>query len=209
MIGGGGHAKVVVDGLRLGGREILGFVDPRQPEQAAPGLPSWLGDDDAVLRHGVDTVELANGVGSTASTVVRRNVFQRFQALGYRFPAIVHPSAILARDAMVSEGAQIMAGVVVQSGARIGVNAILNTRCAVDHDCDIGAHAHLAPGSVLSGSVTIGEGAHIGTGAAIIQGKSIGPYSVVGAGAVIVTDIPPNVLALGVPARIIRQLQPD
>lgn len=206
VIGGGGHAKVVIDMLRLRGRDIIGFVDPVSPPDLAYDFPPWLGDDDAVMTHRTAGIELANGIGSIASTKARRDIFERFQARGYRFTGITHPSAVIAHDAVMAEGVQIMAGAIVQSGVRIGANAILNTGCIADHDCWIGAHAHLAPRCVLSGNVQVEDDAHIGTAAAIIQGKRIGRGSIVGAGAVVIEDVPADTLVLGVPARIVRSL---
>jgi len=97
-----------------------------------------------------------------------------------------------------------MAGAVVQAGCRIGENVIVNTRASIDHDCDIEAHAHVAPGAVLSGCVHVGERAHIGAGATVIQGLTIGAGAIVGAGAVVVDGIPDGVTVVGVPARILR-----
>lgn len=55
-----------------------------------------------------------------------------------------------------------------------------------------------------SGKVIIGDGAHIGIGAIIMPGVTIGDGAVIGAGAVVTKDIPPYTLALGVPARVIK-----
>ena len=68
----------------------------------------------------------------------------------------------------------------------------------MDNFCNINPGAHLA------GNVTVGEGCYIGMGANIIQGISIGPWSIIGAGAVVVRDIPANVTAVGVPAKVIK-----
>ncbi len=54
--------------------------------------------------------------------------------------------------------------------------------------------------------VTINTGAWIGARALILPGVTIGAGSIVGAGAVVTKDIPPNMLAAGVPARILRAL---
>jgi maltose O-acetyltransferase len=54
--------------------------------------------------------------------------------------------------------------------------------------------------------ITIGKNAWLGGGVIVCPGVSIGENSVVGAGAVVVTDLPPNVVAVGNPARVIRTL---
>lgn len=54
--------------------------------------------------------------------------------------------------------------------------------------------------------ITIGSNVYIGTGAYVLPGVSIGNNVVIGAGAVVTKDIPDNVVAAGVPARIIRTI---
>ncbi len=99
-------------------------------------------------------VELVNGLGNRASRSDsglsgRRELFGRFAALGYRFPVISHVSAAIAFDATLGDGAQVMAGAVIQPAARIGRNVLVNTRAVVEHDCVVGDHAHVAPGASL------------------------------------------------------------
>jgi len=50
------------------------------------------------------------------------------------------------------------------------------------------------------------RGASIGTSSTILCGVTIGENAIVGAGSVVTKDIPPNVVAVGVPARVIRKL---
>lgn len=202
VIGGGGHAKVLIEALRRSGIEVLGLTDP-DPKGAArriPGVPV-LGDDGALAAHPPGTVELVNGVGSTGDTGPRRAVFERWRERGYGFATVVHPSAVVAPDAALAEGAQVMAGAVIQPGVSVGADAIVNTGAVVDHDCAIGEHAHIAPGAVLSGGVTVGAGAHVGTGAAVVQGVEIGAGAVVAAGAAVVGPVAPGATVAGVPAR--------
>ena len=54
--------------------------------------------------------------------------------------------------------------------------------------------------------VHIGKGVWIGAGAVILPGVTIGDNTVIGAGAVVTKDIPANVVALGVPARVVREI---
>ena len=57
----------------------------------------------------------------------------------------------------------------------------------------------------MSGHVILGEGVKIGTSAVILPGVRVGAWSIVGAGAVVTRDIPDNVTAVGVPAKVIRR----
>lgn len=57
--------------------------------------------------------------------------------------------------------------------------------------------------------ITIGDNVWLGGGAIVLPGVTIGENTVVGAGAVVVRDLPPDVVAVGNPARIVRRLRPD
>jgi maltose O-acetyltransferase len=63
-----------------------------------------------------------------------------------------------------------------------------------------------ATGRELSAPVTIGDNVWVGAGAIIGPGLTIGPGTTIGAGSVVTRDLPANVVAVGVPCRVIRQL---
>ena len=96
-----------------------------------------------------------------------------------------------------------MAGSVIQTDARIGSHAIINTSASIDHDCVVGSYAHIAPGAVLTGIITVENGSFIGAGTVVIPGKRIGEWATVGAGATVVRDIPKYCTAVGTPAKVI------
>ncbi|GAB3432624.1 sugar O-acetyltransferase [Actinophytocola sediminis] len=54
--------------------------------------------------------------------------------------------------------------------------------------------------------ITIGDNVWLGGGVIVCPGVTIGENTVVGAGSVVPKDLPPNVVAVGNPARIIKQL---
>lgn len=54
--------------------------------------------------------------------------------------------------------------------------------------------------------ITIGDNVWLGGGAVVLPGVTIGENTVVGAGAVVTRDLPPNVVAVGNPARVVRRL---
>lgn len=74
----------------------------------------------------------------------------------------------------------------------------------MSHDTKLGDYSTLNPGVNLAGNVSIGEGCYLGIGCSVIQSITIGPWTTVGAGAAVTRDLPANVTAVGVPARVIK-----
>lgn len=190
VIGAGGHAKVVIDTLEQCGMNVLGAVDTDVARHGTfiIGVPV-LGGDKIIATHKPEKILLANGIGSTSDMTLRKQIFERFKKQNYSFTTLIHPSAIIADDVVFGEGSQVMAGVVLQPGIRIGVNCIINTRASVDHDCQLGDHVHIAPGAVLSGGITIENSVHVGTGASIIQNVHIKSDHLIKAGHVVTSDV--------------------
>ncbi|MFN6980436.1 MAG: NeuD/PglB/VioB family sugar acetyltransferase [Brevundimonas sp.] len=192
LIGGGGHARVVLDTLLGMGRLCRGVI-----AQASPDLLDieYLGGDEAALRHFPNGAQAAMGVGGTprqgaSGTALRRRIYEQYREAGFTFPALVGRGVILAPDVEIEDGGQIIAGAIIQPNVRIGQNVLVNTGACVDHDTVIQAHAMVGPRAVLCGGVIVEEGAYIGAGAVVLQGIRIGADSVVAAGAVATADLP-------------------
>nr|WP_231117096.1 NeuD/PglB/VioB family sugar acetyltransferase [Pseudodesulfovibrio alkaliphilus] len=198
IVGNGGHALVVADILACAeGMAPLGHVekDAGSGSVAQSGLPLHGGIASlGTVPH--DAVVVAIGDNRT-----RMAVADSLADEGEVLASAIHPSAVIARDAVIGAGCVVCAGVVVNPGCSIGRNVILNTGCTVDHHCRIGDHAHIAPGVNLAGGVSVGRGAFVGIGACAIPGVTIGEWAVVGAGAAVVRDVPSGRSVVGVPAR--------
>jgi len=202
LVGCGGHATVLIETLRTSGAHVLAAVDNDLSKTGTTiaGV-RIIGSDDVVFQHEPGGVLLVNGVGSVGRPVARKAVFDRFRKAGYNFATVVHPSAVIAADVELAEGAQVMAGVVIQPRSSVGMDTIVNTRAGIDHDGCIGAHVHIAPGATLCGNVTVGDECHIGAGATLIHGVQVAPHCVVGAGAVVLRPIASAGTYCGVPAK--------
>ena len=205
IIGAGGHARVVYDCLRLSladgkGGKVLGFTDDNSGlwGRELMGLPI-LGPIDRI--SDLDANAVVIGIGDNAA---RKRLYKWATGRGYTLVNVIHPAAVIATDVSVGRGVAIFANVVVNSGSSIGNDAVLNTACTVDHDCRIGDHAHVAPGAHLAGGVEVGEGVVLGVGASVVPYRKIGNWSVVGAGTVVLEDIPDQVQAFSVPAKVTK-----
>ena len=81
----------------------------------------------------------------------------------------------------------------------------MSTNSSVDHDCKLADGVHVCPGANLAGGVTVGVKSWIGIGSSVKELVTIGSRSTIGAGAAVVSDIPDDVVAVGVPARIVKK----
>lgn len=202
IIGGGGHAKVLIESLKSQKIEIYGILEknPSLIGKKISGI-SVFEEKEMLLTHPPSQTVLVNGIGSTATTNQREEVFTTYKRLRYDFLSIIHSTAYIASDVHIGEGLQAMAGSIIQCGSTIGDNVIINTHSSIDHDCEIGHYTHVAPGVTVSGNVKIGIYCHIGTGASIIQGIQIGKCALIAAGSVVIRDIRENQKVCGVPAK--------
>jgi sugar O-acyltransferase (sialic acid O-acetyltransferase NeuD family) len=202
VIGGGEHARVVIEAIRAGStaQELLGFVDPESCEETTRRLDvPRLGGEEVLLHHRGALGILGFAALETRSS--REDAVQRLTPLLSGWAVVVHASAWVSPTATVGEGTVIMAGAVVQTGALIGAHCVVNTGAIVEHDAVLGEHAQLAPGATLGGAVRIGPQAYIGLGAAVRDHISVGAGATVGMGAVVIRDVAAGARVMGVPAR--------
>lgn len=108
----------------------------------------------------------------------------------------------MSRFVRIGCGSVVSAGAVVSTNVTIGKHVILE----LAHDSVLGDFASLMVGANIAGEVMVETGCYIGAGATVINRVSVGEWSIIGPGAAIVKDIPPRVVAVGVPARPIRTL---
>ena len=93
---------------------------------------------------------------------------------------------------------QDQGGIVIGDGTFIGHNTVLAT---LDHDIDPDKRHLLHPAPIH-----IGNKVWIGAGVVITKGVTIGDNSIIAAGAVVKHNIPANVIAAGVPAKVIKEI---
>ena len=205
VIGGGGHAKVVVSVLRKLGRYcILGYTDiqDRGSLLEAP----YLGADRELeaLASRRQKLNAVLAVGQVGLGEKRCELWTKLRSQNLFFPAIVSSGAIVNEEVSCGNGIVVMDGVVINSGAKVGCGAIVNTNSTIEHDVVLEDWVHVAPGVTISGGVTVGRFSMIGAGTTVIEGIKIASGCMVGAGATIVRDLTEPGVYVGTPARRIR-----
>ncbi len=204
IVGGGGHAKVVIDALRaLGYSDAQLFIVDDDPARQGRTLLS------IVVRAPSAELRLAGGwfhvaIGDCAA---RARTAQSFRAAGLRALSVVHPAARIAGSARLAGGSFVAAGAIVGPDAALEDDCIVNHNAVVDHDCRIGLSCHVAPGATLGGGVSLGARVLVGAGASVLPGLSLGDDCVLGAGGVLLDDLPQRCTAVGVPALPLSRTQ--
>lgn len=201
IVGAGGQGLIVADMLlQSSSARPAGFVseDAASRPRTILGIPV-LGTPDLLSRTAHDAIVVAVGDNRT-----RRLVTERLVGLGEKVITVRHPFTNIAAGVTIGEGTMISAGVVITPGATIGRGVLLNTTCSVDHESSVGDFAHISIHAGIGAGCVIGEETLIGPGAIVTTGRRVGARSVIGAGAVVLRDIGDDVVAYGVPAKVVR-----
>lgn len=202
--GAAGHAKVVADILRRNAYRVCGFLDETTPDRRGECFCGALVLGDANQLQKIYESGVRKAIVAFGDNMRRLAAGELMERRGFELTTAIHPSAVIALDALIGRGSVIAAGAVVGPEAMIGRCAIINSAATVDHDCTIADGVHIGPGAHIAGHVQVGYCAWIGIGATVIDRKRIGAWSIVGAGAVVIEDVPDRVLIAGVPARVVK-----
>lgn len=203
IIAASGHGKVVLDILQQNENiEIAGFIDDDSNlhGKSVNGVPVI--GDFSIISNIIDNIDC--GIVAIGDNHIRAELFKKLQDIGLQTITVIHPSAIIAKTAIIGNGSVVAANAVINPSAEIGENCIINTGATIDHDNFIADHVHISPGAHLAGNVSVGAYSPVGIGASIINGIAIGKNATVGAGAVVTKNVPDNAVVAGIPAKIIK-----
>lgn len=106
----------------------------------------------------------------------------------------------IGKDVFVNSGCcfQDQGGVTLGDGCLVGHNVVFAT---LDHD-----KCPSRRGDMTAAPIVVGKDVWIGAHATILKGVTIGDGAIVAAGAVVTRDVPPNTIAAGVPARVVKTI---
>ncbi len=194
IYGGGGHGKSLLDLARsLGTYRVVGFLDDGVPAgEEILGVPVLGGGDLLPELYAKGVRQAINAVGGIGNVAVRVKVFQRIADAGFICPAVVHPTAFIESNAVLSPGVQVFPLAYVGSDVQVGYGSIVNTGAIVSHDCTLGDFVNISPGAILAGEVKVGDGALVGMGVTVNLQAQVGAGARVGNGATVKSDVPPN-----------------
>jgi sugar O-acyltransferase (sialic acid O-acetyltransferase NeuD family) len=199
IIGYSGHGFVVCGILAAAGKRVTGYCDSEEKKYNPFALHYWGTEDSTTAVTAFTQHDFFIAIGNNA---IRAKVYQSLAQQNHLSVNAVHPSAVIDPTVTIAaHGVMVSANVVINPLATIGLGAICNTGCIIEHECVVGEFSHIGPGAVLCGNVKVGNQSFVGANAVIRQGITIGNNVMIGAGAVVVKDVPDNTTVTGVPAQ--------
>jgi sugar O-acyltransferase (sialic acid O-acetyltransferase NeuD family) len=210
IIGAKGFAKEVLEVLhQMNQIENVAFYDDINDD-----LPVKLYSKFLILRSEKEAKEhfeiidnqFTIGIGNP---VLRKKIYDKFTQLGGKFTSTISPKCHIGNfGVQIQSGCNLMTGTVITNDIFIGKGSLINLNCTIGHDCILGDFVETCPGVHVSGNCNIGNFTFIGTNATILPKVSIGSNVIVGAGSVVTKDVPDNVMVVGIPAKIVKELTP-
>jgi sugar O-acyltransferase (sialic acid O-acetyltransferase NeuD family) len=183
LIGAGGHAQSCIDVIEHQNcYDVAGLVGSSEE------LNSW------VLGYQIFATDLELRslsqqypwalvtVGQIKTPQIRMRLYKDLVDLGFKLPTIVSPTAYVSPRASLGPGTIVMHGAVINAGAHIGRNCIINSCALIEHGVNIGDHTHISTGAILNGDSLIGSGSYVGSAAVIREGIKVGDGCLIGMG---------------------------
>ncbi|HXH41996.1 MAG TPA: gamma carbonic anhydrase family protein [Thermoanaerobaculia bacterium] len=148
--------------------------------------------------------------------MILRPYDDRAPSLGQR--VFVAENATIVGDVVLGDDCSIWYGAVLRGDVhsiRIGARTNIQDNCVLHvtngtHPIEIAEEVTIGHGVIAHGC-SIGRGALIGMGSRVLDGARVGELALIGAGALVGEgmEIPPRTLAVGVPAKVKRELRID
>jgi len=198
-----GQARLIGEVVKIRGSDVVAVFEENErfptPYPDLPLFRKWDQFDEWLKSQ--DIADLGFSLGLNMNGKGRLELHEKLVQLGLQPVTLVHPSAVIATDAEIGEGSQIMASVVIGPNTTIGKQCIVNSRVGIDHDNVIEDGAEISPGATLCGMIKVGKCAWIAAGATVLPMVQIGQNARVGAGAVVNKNVDENTTVVGIPAK--------
>lgn len=182
-MGAGGHARACLDVIECEGRHsIFGLIGMTSEIGNCILNSQVIGDDTDLPKLQLNCAKALVAIGQIKNWPLRQNIFQNLIDLGFQLPTVISRYAYVSPYAQIGKGTIVMHGAVVNAGAQIGDNCIINNQSLIEHDAVIGKHCHISTGAIVNGGTRVGEGSFVGSRSVLKENIQIGKHSLIGMG---------------------------
>lgn len=126
----------------------------------------------------------------------------------------IEPGAVIREKVKIGDEAVILMNSTINIGATIGKKTMIDMGVVIGAKAIIGDNCHIGANAVIAGvlepesskPVVIKDNVFIGANSVVLEGICIGKNSVIGAMTLVNKDIPPNSVVMGVPCKIVKEI---
>jgi acetyltransferase-like isoleucine patch superfamily enzyme len=178
---------------RAAGTAVTNAVADQRQRDAFPGVVFGAG----VILRGAERMTIGDG------TFIDTRAYVVAGAIGGRAGSVrIGRACEIGPYSVVWGAGGIDIGNNVHLGAHVHITSQQGRPISPSDDSLAPGDDSLAPLTIDCAPVHVGDHVLIYSGAIIVPGITIGPHSIIAAGAVVTRDVPPNSIAMGVPARV-------
>lgn len=144
IIGAGGHGRVVAEIAEDCGYENIAFLDDNN-EIA-------IGKIADIEKYAGRYQYACVGIGNNK---LRSELISRMEKIGYKLPALIHPTAYVSKSAIIGESTVVEPSAIINANAVVGKGCIISLGAIVDHDAIIENYVHVNAGAIVGAGVGI------------------------------------------------------
>jgi sugar O-acyltransferase (sialic acid O-acetyltransferase NeuD family) len=187
--------------------DIVGNVPPEENDSLAHAYAVEGVEANEVFhldwRRDTETPLLMGSIGRSRESIFRF-FLDKYECGASDYENTVDPRANTPFEAEFGRGIHVSPGATIAPHAKLADFVVINRNASVGHHTILEEFATLNPGANVAGVCRIGRGTTIGAGATVVDQIIIGQNTIIGAGSVVTGDIPADVVAYGVPAKVVR-----
>ena len=199
------------------GREVAWLIEEINKNKKKFTIIGFLDDNLALKDKGINGLEILGGIEfvekkhSLALTLAIGNPLHRFRIqkklskYNITYPNLIHPSVSQGINNSIGIGNIFCSGCIMTVNTIIGNFCHFNLKTTIGHDCNLGDFTTSACSVDFAGYSKTGIGVYCGNQSTLLPSIFVDNFSVIGAGAVVNKNISEGSVAVGVPAKIIKQ----
>lgn len=198
---GGLGREILIHSQQINHRETcwdsIIFIDDYAKSDHVLGIKA-ISFEEVKKLYNNQSIEIAIAVGEPGT---RHFLREKVTDAGYSLPVLVHPDVFIPDSTVLGMGTIVRINCFVSCNVTTGENVLIQPNASVGHDNVIGNDSVISTNVCVAGGCHIGSETFIGIQVPVKEYTKIGNQSIISMGSVVVRDIPDQVIAVGNPAR--------
>ena len=153
---------------------------------------------DLLQEYSLNEYEVCIAIGEPS---IREKLFGKVKEEGVKIASVIHPEVTIPDSTIIGEGVIICKFVSVTCDIKIGNNVYIHPMACIGHDAIIGDNSVISSYVDVAGNCNVGSKTFLAINVILKQGISIGSNTIVGMASVVHRNLPDSVIAMGNPAR--------